>query len=156
MLKKYWIIIAVTAAIVITAFLISMFCFQLMLVHGDSMSPALKNMHLALIDKRSENYRAGDIIVFRCDGLKSMLVKRVAGCPGDSVRIQDGKLYVNGSESPLYKNAVIEYPGLLASETVLGDDEFAVLGDNLAESRDSRNEEIGIIHRQDITGKVIM
>ena len=156
MLKKYWEIIAASAAIIMISYLISTYYYQLMIVHGDSMYPALKNMHLALIDKRAEDLRAGDVVVFRCRGLKSMLVKRVAGCPGDTVKIEDGRLYVNGDESPLYRDNKIDYSGLLSDETVLGDNEYIVLGDNLEHSKDSRYEEVGIVDKKDITGRVIV
>ena len=156
MLKKYWKMIAAAAAVIIASYLISTYFVQVMMIHGDSMYPALKNMHFALIDKRANEFVAGDVIVFRSDGLKSMLVKRVVAVPGDSVRIEGGKLYVNDEESPLYKGLEIEYPGLLASETVLGADEYAVLGDNLSKSKDSRYEEVGLINKSDIIGKVIM
>lgn len=156
MLKKYWKVIAATAAIVIVSYLISTYFVQVMMIQGDSMYPALKNMHFALIDKRATDYAAGDVIVFRSARLKSVLVKRIVGIPGDSVRIEDGKLYVNGEESPLYKDEEIEYPGLLSSETLLNEDEYAVLGDNLAESKDTRYEEVGLIKTGDISGRVIM
>ncbi len=156
MLKKYWKIIAASAAIIMISYLISTYYFQLMIVHGNSMYPALKNMHMALIDKRAEDLRAGDMVVFRCQGLKSMLVKRIAGCPGDTVKIEDGRLYVNGDESPLYKGCKIDYSGLLSDETVLDENEYIVLGDNLEHSKDSRYEEVGIVDKKDITGRVIV
>ena len=156
MLKKYWKMIALAAAIIIASYLISAYFFQVMMIQGNSMYPALKNMHFALIYKRASDYAAGDVIVFRSARLKSVLVKRIVGAPGDSVRIEDGKLYVNGEESPLYKGEEIEYSGLLSSETLLNEDEYAVLGDNLAESKDSRYEEIGLINKSDISGRVII
>ncbi len=155
-LKKYWKTIAAVVLIVAASYLISTYLVQLMLVQGDSMYPTLKNMQPALIDKRVAELRAGDVIVFRSDRLKSMLVKRVVACPGDTVKITNGRLYVNGSESPLYKDKKIEPAGLLASEIKAGKDEYIVLGDNITRSKDSRYEEVGTVQRQDITGKVIM
>lgn len=154
-LKKHWTIIA-AVLIAAIAYMISMYCFQLMIVHGDSMYPTLKNMHFAVIDRRVRSFEPGDVIVFRCDGLNSTLVKRVVGCPGDTVMISDGKLYVNGAESELYQKSEIDYPGLLSSGITLQDGEYAVLGDNLPESKDSRYEEVGIINAEDISGRVIL
>ena len=38
--------------------------------------------------------------------------------------------------------------------TIVGEDEYYVLGDNLDSSRDSRFEDIGNIHKSQIIGKV--
>src|SRR2546422_10131999 len=54
--------------------------------------------------------RRGDVVVFKTDGIASLpsaqiYVKRVAGEPGDQLRISDGKLYINGRHVAL-SNAI--------------------------------------------------
>ena len=44
----------------------------------------------------------GDIIIFKNpNNLKEKYVKRVIGLPGDTVVIEDSKVYINGAETPL-------------------------------------------------------
>ena len=43
-----------------------------------------------------------DIVVFKYpDDESQLFVKRVIGLPGETVEIKDGKVYINGSETPL-------------------------------------------------------
>ena len=56
----------------------------------------------------ARNPRRGDIVVFKTDGIASVppgtfYVKRVAGEPGDHVRISEGKLFVNEKQVTLSK-----------------------------------------------------
>ena len=84
-------------------------------------------------------------------------MKRIVAVPGDSVMIADGVLYVNGERN--FSNqalGIIEYGGIAEQEIILKDGQFFVLGDNVAESKDSRYAEIGIVYEKDIIGKVIM
>ena len=81
-------------------------------------------------------------------------VRRVIACPGDTVQIKNGKVYINGE---LYKedivSASIEDPGVAADEVKLGDDEYFVLGDNRNSSEDSRMANIGNVKKDYIIGK---
>jgi len=72
--------------------------------------------------------RPGDVVVVRLPGGEpKTAVKRVVAGPGDAVPGREGH--------------------------VLGEDEWWVLGDNAAESTDSRH--FGPIHARDIVGKVL-
>lgn len=81
----------------------------------------------------------GDIIVFRYpNNPKKMFVKRVIGISGDEIKIVDGYVYLNGGKLPeLYLSN--SYSGANIAPKVIGKDLFFVLGDNRAESNDSRN-----------------
>ena len=82
------------------------------------------------------------------------MCRRVIACPGDTVQIKNGKVYINGA---LYKedivSASIEDPGVAADEVKLGDDEYFVLGDNRNSSEDSRMANIGNVKKDYIIGK---
>ena len=51
----------------------------------------------------------GDIVVFRYpDDESEIYVKRVIGLPGDTIAIEDGKIYINGSTEPLQEDYLKE------------------------------------------------
>lgn len=143
---------------IILVFLLTLICsknwFQLMLIQGNSMSPTYRNMQLVVIDKRTQNYQKGDVVVFENSNLSSVLVKRLVAGPGDTVVIRNGLLLVNSNETDLYGEALFEYAGTLQSEVVLSKGEYIVIGDNIAQSKDSRYEEIGIVQANSIIGVV--
>ena len=124
---------------------------------GDSMSPALKNGDVLLINHFIYNIKdpaRGDIIAFRQDENGHYLVKRVVGLPGETVQIVDGKVLIDGEEltEDIYVSD-IEYAGEAAEPVELGKDEFFVMGDNHASSDDSRLPSIGNIRKDDIFGQ---
>ena len=100
--------------------------------------------------------KTNDIVVFLPNGNEKShyYVRRVIACPGDTVQIKNGKVYINGE---LYKedivSASIEDPGVAADEVKLGDDEYFVLGDNRNSSEDSRMANIGNVKKDYIIGK---
>lgn len=144
-------------ALFITAFLISHYWFQLVLIQGSSMTPAYRSWQLAVICKQSYQYESGAVIAFRCETLNAVLIKRIVACPGDTVQIKDGMLYVNGrvgqEATPSYFN--INYAGIAQAPLTLSSDEYFVLGDNSEESVDSRHTEVGCVSKEDIIGMII-
>ncbi|MCE9612143.1 MAG: signal peptidase I [Chthoniobacter sp.] len=107
----------------------------------------------------------GDIVVFKTDGVASLppatiYVKRVAGEPGDHLRISEGKLFINDKRVSL-SNAVGEIAydlppriGTLAPQTdvTVPSGCYFVLGDNSTNSFDSRFW--GSVPRENIIGRV--
>jgi signal peptidase I len=112
----------------------------------------------------SRDPRRGDIVVFKTDGVPlttpgQFFVKRVAGAPGDRVRISGGKLYINDSPTELSNAAVTTaFPAPsrsmmldLNSNVTVPDGRFFVVGDNITNSFDSRY--FGFVPRQNIIGR---
>lgn len=101
--------------------------------------------------------RRWDLVVFRAPDKPSQLyVSRLVGLPGEQVLIKDGAVWIDGvRQTPPDSIGGIEYlsempdgfgPDLWGSEArpaALGDDEYFVLGDFSAQSRDSRFWESG-------------
>ena len=86
---------------------------------------------------------------------QSYSVKRVIAVPGDTIYINNGRIYLNDE---LYKENLeverIENPGIAASPITLLDEQYFVLGDNRNSSEDSRYESVGFVSSEDILGKI--
>ena len=151
MRKKY--LLLTVAVLFCSAFLISHFWFQFVLIQGTSMIPSYRPWQLATIYKRADTLESGDVIAFQCDSLNALLIKRIVACPGDTVQIQNGILYINGSQKqPVSIYGSITYAGTAQDPITLSADEYFVLGDNIEDSKDSRYPEIGCIKKKDIWG----
>jgi signal peptidase I len=110
---------------------------------------------------------AGDVVVLESPDTGTVLLKRVVAGPGDTVRVEDGKLLLNGAPVPIETRdgAVVEDLG--AGHQVRFDDgggpdfgpvkvpegSYLVLGDNRGNSRDGRY--FGFVKREAILGRAV-
>src|SRR3989442_4465120 len=140
----------------ISAFII-IFLYQPVKVEGTSMMPSLDDQERIFINKfvyRLEPIQRGDIVVFRYprDPAKSF-IKRVIGVAGDHVRIEDGKVDLNGKlVSEDYVPRAYEDERSY-SEIVVPPDSYFVLGDHRSLSNDSRD--FGPVDASYIYGKAV-
>ena len=76
-----------------------------------------------------------DIVIFKYpDDETQLYIKRVIGLPGEPVEIRDGKVYIDGSETPLDDSFTPETP-VGNSGTYPGPEAcYLMLGDNLKSS----------------------
>ena len=138
----------------VSAFII-FFLYQPVRVEGTSMLPNLEDQDRLFINKlafRVGEIQRGDVVVFLYprDETKSY-IKRVVGLPGDRVRIDHGRVLVNG--------VLLREPYVPARfsddrsepEQVIPKHEFYVMGDHRSISSDSR--EFGPVDRDLIYGK---
>ncbi len=98
--------------------------------------------------------KEGDVVVFLPNGNENAhyYVKRVVGVPGDSIRITDGVLYVNGMESQWITEKILE-AGIAENEFTLASGEYFCIGDNPNNSEDSRSANVGPVKEENIIGK---
>jgi signal peptidase I len=110
-------------------------------IPSDSMAPTLRSGDRVLVDKRAYHGgapRRGDLAVFRAPRTGEILLKRVVAIGGDTVGIEDGVLVVDGRRprepyaDPEAIDSVYFGPVRVRPGTVF------VLGDNRANSEDSR------------------
>lgn len=149
------------AAVVGITFLIITFVGQRTYVSGSSMENTLHHGDNLIVDKITYRFKDPsryDIIVFPFRYEENVYyIKRIIGLPGETIRIEDGTIYVDGEvlyES--YGREVMKSAGLAADPVVLGEDEYFVLGDNRNDSTDSRDPNVGVIHRDEIIGRAWM
>ena len=71
---------------------------------------------------------------------------------GDKVKIMDGVLYINGTESGWITEKILE-PGIAENEFTLQSGEYFCIGDNPNNSEDSRFANIGNVKKDYIVGK---
>lgn len=142
-------VIALTIAVG-AGFAIRTWLFSTVHIAGSSMEKTLVSGDVALVSRFERNPDRGDIVECTFPGRSGSYVKRVIGLPDDTVEFSGGMLIVNGR--PLSEPYV-------SSETedmriTLGPEEYFLLGDNRAESYDSRAEDMGCIHRDQFLGRV--
>lgn len=177
------------------AVVVTQFGATLVTVNGASMMPNLRHGERLLLPKYETwlhkagvgEFRRGDILVFKPPaeagqlpgplGLWSyrpFLVKRLVGLPGDTVRIEAGRVSVNGrevaqafttdywrregcwdTESSVANHALSNDDGLVATQKTftVPAGQYFVMGDNRTErgSRDSRL--FGSVPRRDVAGR---
>jgi len=142
-----------TAIISLAIFLfVYLFLVQPHRVQGLSMVPTFESGELLLTEKLSYRlYRPqrGDVIVFEAPVSRNAdFIKRIIGLPGETVKIEDGSIYINGQKlEENYTSSPTQ-----GNETVtVGSNEYFVLGDNRSASSDSRS--FGTIKKRTIRGK---
>ncbi len=148
------------AALSFVAFVLCMLFGMKTSVVGDGMLPEFSNSQEVLINKTSYiifSPKSGDIIAFYPNGNKKshLYVKRVVAVPGDTIYIEKGHLYVNGyihKDEGKYES--MDFAGILENEVTLKNDEYFVLGDNRNDSEDSRFDDIGLVKKDFIEGRV--
>ena len=128
-------------------------------VQGRSMVPTLKDGDRCLLNRLGYIYstpKRGDLVVISDRGANDLAVKRIVALPGESVRVSEGSIFVNGRrlvETYLDRGTETVAPNGADLSYTLVADEYFVLGDNRAESEDSRY--YGPVTREQIVGTLI-
>lgn len=146
--------IAILVVVAAFAVLVATLWMPVLRIYGSSMSPTLTDGQI-VITMKSKQFSSGDVVSLWYGN--KLLVKRVIGCPGDWINIdEEGNLYVNDvllEEPYLTEKAIgettIELPYQVA------DGCWFVVGDNRDVSIDSRSAAVGSIPSDQIAGKIV-
>jgi signal peptidase I len=133
----------VALQLALLALLIAAFFVRTPQVAGLSMSPHIAPGEYVLVNTfayRFSQPRRGEIVAFHGDSPRQddarVLIKRVVGLPGDRVRVDRGTVFLNGVA---LREPYVRYPDERSfPETSVPSNCVYVLGDNRAESEDSR------------------
>ena len=134
--------------ILIVVLLVKSYVITPIAVNGDSMFPTLEDNDIMILKKYDKKIERFDIVVVSYNN--KYLIKRVIGLPGETIKYENNKLYVNGEyieENFLDKATTedFELTGKIPQEY------YYVMGDNREISYDSRS--IGAFSIKKILGK---
>jgi signal peptidase I len=137
---ELWLTILVAFALVFG--LVKPFVLEAFRVPSESMVPTLEVGDRIFVNRfiyRFIEPERGDIVVFDSLETDDELIKRVVAVPGDRVRVRNGKLRVNGDfpDEP-YAVPMVFPDGSFFGPARVPEGEVFVMGDNRANSRDSR------------------
>lgn len=136
------------------------FVFPIAVVDGPSMEPTLKSGDFVLCSALDRSCQRGDVVVFRNEKTKevpyAVLIKRVAAIPGDVIEMdaETGVIFVNGEPAVNQERAALPELETISFPATVPEGQLFVLGDNPAQSMDSRYKALGFIPMQNIMSVV--
>jgi len=155
-----WLVGALLVAVLVRTFIVQMFW-----IPSGSMEPTLVSGDRVLVRKVGDptHPARGDVVVFdRPSTMKAdldQLIKRVIGLPGESIAFEDGKVFINGEplDEPYLAagtKTVTTTPDACtrAQPCPVPTGHVWVMGDNRANSHDSRYLDVGPIDETLIVG----
>lgn len=145
----------IAAVAVIT--LLFTFVVRIVSVDGPSMKPTLQDGDRLIVTAWGYKPERGDVVVMSgAEDLKEPIVKRIIAVGGDVVDINftTGIVTVNGEEEE-YTDNLTNQQFDIAFPITVEEGKVFVLGDNRAESLDSRSTVIGCIDERCIVGRVV-
>ena len=111
-------------------------------------------------DRTGVGYKEAKDALEKTDGTgKKLLIKRVIGVEGDTMTIQDGKVYRNGElldEPYIHGQETLADEGMDIIDMEVGEDELFCMGDNREVSLDSRSPQVGNVDEDDVVGKAVV
>ena len=124
-------------------------------VEGHSMDPTLADGEILFVVKHLPIDRFDIVVAHEEDGNKD-IVKRVIGMPGDTIRYENDKLYINDKETdePYLADYIKRFKDDKLQSTYSGkgfEGKYLLLGDDRLVSSDSRH--VGTFKAKDITGE---
>jgi len=124
-------------------------------IDGSSMEPNLHHGEFLIVSK--VNYRIGepergDVVVFDFPrNITQEYIKRIIGLPGEQIRVEGGRVYVNGI---LLTEPYLIMEPRYEGEWVVPENTLFVLGDNRNNSSDSHTW--GIVPMENVIGEALL
>lgn len=148
------------AIVVVTVLLLNQFVLINARIPSESMQNTIMvgdqifGNRLAYLNSDPERF---DIVIFRYpDDPEQFFIKRVIGLPGETVEIKNGKVYIDGSETPLDDSFCPEVPVGDYGPYEVPAESYFMLGDNRNWSKDSRFWNNTYVHKDAILGKAVL
>ena len=148
---------------IIVGVLFITFVGQRTVVYGMSMTPTLENGDQLVIEKitpKIGGIKRGDIVTIYIHGMldegKDYLIKRVIAIEGDTIKIEGGKVYLNGN--PLEEDYIrgdYTYEEQLKTEITIEKGHVFVMGDNRLKGGSNDSRSLGVFDLKAIRGKAI-
>jgi signal peptidase I len=149
--------------VVLTALVLAILARTFLVVNATIESGSMENTimtgdrimcnRLAYLFREPERF---EIVAFDfMDGnKKELLVKRIIGLPGETVVIEDGKVYIDGAEEPLRDDFIADPPEGDAGPFEVPEGHYFMLGDNRIHSYDSSRWPDPYVDGDDLRGAV--
>lgn len=158
-------------AIILVVIIIRVFIFEPVRVDGPSMDTTLANGQVLILNKlkyKMSDIKRYDIVVLEVEETKynektrktetstTRIIKRVIGLPNEVIEVKNNKVYADGKElnNSFASTKTEDFDLSKIGLTKIPGDCYLVMGDNRAISLDSRSEDIGIIKKEQIIGRV--
>ena len=149
--------------IIISAAAIAFFLNTCIIANSEVPSGSMENTimsHSRVIGSRlsyiKDDPERGDIVIFRYpDNEKVYYVKRVIGLPGETVEVKDGKVYINGSDTPLDEPYLPEPMEGSYGPYEVPEGCYFMMGDNRNNSLDARFWDNKFVAKNKIVAKVL-
>ena len=150
-----WFVIAIAIAFAVS-FLINHYLFEIVGVTGDSMHETLMRGDLVLVrkvDYKDEGPRQGEIVAVRRGVQDGILLRRVIGMPGQTIKVDGDVTYINDVALNEMQYKSLENYASFDAKT-MPEGKYYLMGDNRSEISDSRSDQIGLVDKNEIVGKV--
>lgn len=158
--KELWEYVKMILFVVIVVLIVDNFLLINAVIPSESMEETIMTgdrifgNRLAYLFEDPERF---DIVIFKYpDDESQRFIKRVIGLPGETVEIREGKVYINGSETPLDDSFTPETPVGDYGPYTVPEGCYFMLGDNRNNSRDSRMWDNPYVKKEKILGKAVI
>jgi signal peptidase I len=125
---------------------------------SDAMAPTIRAGDTVVANRSAyvnAEPKRGDIVLYKIPDIdiERVSFSRVVAVGGDTIRVEDGNLYVNDMEQSVDEAYIREPMKYTLEKTTVPEDHVYILGDNRNDSNDSHR--FGPLPLEDLVGKVI-